>query len=145
MGCFGMAVRWGCWPQGGRRETRLLGVLSFIHTTVWRCLFGKPAESLERGTDREDEYMISDRELLVNRFISVPRDMGQLNCGAFVSGIVKARTAAESRARTMLLGPTIARHLCVSMRLENRHLCATVRLRWIRFLPTWSTECGLCC
>mmetsp|Transcript_17200 Transcript_17200/g.32848 ORF Transcript_17200/g.32848 Transcript_17200/m.32848 type:complete len:191 (+) Transcript_17200:240-812(+) len=75
--------------KGGRRETRLLGVLSFIHTTVWRCLFGKPAESLERGTDREDEYMISDRELLVNRFISVPRDMGQLNCGAFVSGIVK--------------------------------------------------------
>lgn len=33
--------------------------------------------------------MISDRDLLVNRFISVPKDMGQLNCGAFVAGIVK--------------------------------------------------------
>jgi hypothetical protein len=27
----------------------------------------QPAESLERGADNEDEYMISDRELLVNR------------------------------------------------------------------------------
>lgn len=49
--------------------------------------------------------MLSDRDLLVNRFISVPSDMGQkhkwnkasisqligdLNCGAFVAGIVKA-------------------------------------------------------
>ena len=53
------------------------------------CL--QPAESLERGTDNEDEYMISDQELLVNRFISVPRDMGQLNCGSYVSGIVRVR------------------------------------------------------
>mmetsp|Transcript_14457 Transcript_14457/g.19956 ORF Transcript_14457/g.19956 Transcript_14457/m.19956 type:complete len:193 (+) Transcript_14457:44-622(+) len=75
--------------KASRREIRLLGMLSFIHTTVWKCLFGKAAESLERGTDNEDEYMISDRELLVNRFISVPRDMGQLNCGAYVSGVVK--------------------------------------------------------
>lgn len=75
--------------KASRRETRLLGILSFIHTTVWKCLFGKAAESLERGTENEDEYMISDRELLVNRFISVPRDMGQLNCGTFVSGVVR--------------------------------------------------------
>mmetsp|Transcript_36320 Transcript_36320/g.61209 ORF Transcript_36320/g.61209 Transcript_36320/m.61209 type:complete len:201 (-) Transcript_36320:200-802(-) len=75
--------------KGNRRETRLLGILNFVNTTVWRSLFGKPAESLERGADNEDEYMISDRELLVNRFISVPKDFGELNCGAFVSGIVK--------------------------------------------------------
>lgn len=34
--------------------------------------------------------MIVDDELLVNRFISVPKDMSQLNCGAFVAGIVEA-------------------------------------------------------
>jgi hypothetical protein len=33
--------------------------------------------------------MISDKDLLVNKFISVPKDYGQLNCGAFVAGIVK--------------------------------------------------------
>ncbi|OAY66037.1 Trafficking protein particle complex subunit 5 [Ananas comosus] len=70
--------------KGNRRETRLLGILSFIHSTVW-----KVADSLEKGTEHEDEYMISEKELLVNRFISVPKDMGAFNCGAFVAGIVR--------------------------------------------------------
>ncbi|BBN18597.1 trafficking protein particle complex subunit 5 [Marchantia polymorpha subsp. ruderalis] len=75
--------------KGNRRETRLLGILSFVHSTVWKCLFGKVADSLEKGTEHEDEYMISEKELLVNRFISVPKDMGAFNCGAFVAGVVK--------------------------------------------------------
>ncbi|KAJ6296179.1 hypothetical protein OIU78_024085 [Salix suchowensis] len=33
--------------------------------------------------------MISEKELLVNRFISIPKDMGTFNCGAFVAGIVR--------------------------------------------------------
>ncbi|KAL8145302.1 hypothetical protein AgCh_003480 [Apium graveolens] len=75
--------------KGNRRETRLLGILSFVHSTVWKVLFGKVADSLEKGTEHEDEYMISEKELLVNRFISVPKDMGTFNCGAFVAGIVR--------------------------------------------------------
>ncbi|RYR63654.1 hypothetical protein Ahy_A04g021434 isoform A [Arachis hypogaea] len=47
------------------------------------------ADSLEKGTEHEDEYMISEKELLVNRFISIPKDMGTFNCGAFVAGIVR--------------------------------------------------------
>ncbi|OAY74710.1 Trafficking protein particle complex subunit 5 [Ananas comosus] len=87
--------------KGNRRETRLLGILSFIHSTVWKVLFGKVvylitfciwkdnlyqkryvADSLEKGTEHEDEYMISEKELLVNH-------MGAFNCGAFVAGIVR--------------------------------------------------------
>ncbi|CAN1166651.1 Trafficking protein particle complex subunit 5 [Linum perenne] len=75
--------------RGNRRETRLLGILSFVHSTVWKVLFGKVADSLEKGTEHEDEYMISEKELLVNRFISIPKDMGTFNCGAFVAGIVR--------------------------------------------------------
>ena len=44
-----------------------------------------------QGTDADDEYMISDANLLVNKYVSVPRDMGHLNCGAYVAGIVKVR------------------------------------------------------
>lgn len=73
--------------KSNRRETRLQGILQFIQSNVWRCLFGKAADSLEIYCD--DEYIIGDRELLVNRFISVPKDLGQLNCAAFVAGIVK--------------------------------------------------------
>lgn len=36
----------------------------------------------------EDEYMISDFDLFVSKFISVPKEMGHLNCNAFVAGIV---------------------------------------------------------
>ena len=65
--------------RGLRRETRVLGMLSFVHTHVWKALFGRAADSLEKGTQAEDEYMIADHDLLVNRFISVPKDMGSLN------------------------------------------------------------------
>ena len=73
--------------KSNRREIRLQGILQFINTNVWRCLFGKCADSLEIYSD--DEYVISDRTLLVNRFISVPKDLGDLNCAAFAAGVVK--------------------------------------------------------
>ena len=41
--------------------------------------------------------MISDANLLVNRYVSVPRDMGHLNCGAYVAGIVKVHRALNSK------------------------------------------------
>ncbi|CAA2998393.1 Hypothetical predicted protein [Olea europaea subsp. europaea] len=69
--------------KGNRRETRLLGILSFIHSTIWKVLFGNVADSLEKGTEHEDEYMISEKELLVSRFISMPKDMGAFNCQAY--------------------------------------------------------------
>ncbi|KAJ3314298.1 hypothetical protein HDV04_000680 [Boothiomyces sp. JEL0838] len=38
-----------------KREVRLLQILLFINTTLWKSLFGKAADSLEKGTDNEDE------------------------------------------------------------------------------------------
>ena len=37
-----------------KRETRLLGILQFITTSVWKHLFNKAADSLERAMDDED-------------------------------------------------------------------------------------------
>ncbi|RAL37732.1 hypothetical protein DM860_000426 [Cuscuta australis] len=82
--------------KGNRRETRLIGILSFVHSTVWKVLFGKIADSLEKGTEHEDEYMISEKELLVNRFISIPKDMGAFNCGAFAAGIVRVCSVSRT-------------------------------------------------
>ena len=70
-----------------RRETRLNGILTFIQNNVWKNLFGRSADSLEIYND--DEYMISDRDVLVNRFISVPKDYQGMNCASFVAGVVK--------------------------------------------------------
>jgi hypothetical protein len=43
-----------------KRETRLMGVLQFVSTQVWKTLFGKAADSLERSIDHADEFMIVD-------------------------------------------------------------------------------------
>jgi hypothetical protein len=73
-----------------KRETKLLQILLFINTSLWKALFGKQADSLEKGTENEDEYMISENEPIITKSISVPKEMSGLNCGAFIAGIVEA-------------------------------------------------------
>ena len=49
--------------KNSKRETRILGILQFIHTTVWKTLFGKPADSLEKSRENEDECPFSSFRL----------------------------------------------------------------------------------
>ncbi|CAJ1329473.1 unnamed protein product [Effrenium voratum] len=63
-------------------------MLNFVASSIWKALFGHSAELL-KGQDHENEYMLNDKALLVNRFISVPKDLGDVNCGAFVAGMVE--------------------------------------------------------
>jgi len=76
--------------KNAKRETKLVNILSFIHSTVWKILFGKVADSLEKSTEHEDEYMIIENSALINKYISTPKNIGgSLNCAAFVAGIVE--------------------------------------------------------
>ncbi len=65
-----------------------MNILQFVSTQVWKALFGKPADSLERSIDHADEFMIVDYEPLTSTFVSVPSDFGQLSVDAYMSGIV---------------------------------------------------------
>mmetsp|Transcript_20505 Transcript_20505/g.34511 ORF Transcript_20505/g.34511 Transcript_20505/m.34511 type:complete len:87 (-) Transcript_20505:270-530(-) len=38
--------------------------------------------------ENEDEYMIQENSPVTNSFVSVPADMGQLNCAAYLAGIL---------------------------------------------------------
>lgn len=38
-----------------RRETRVVQILQYISNNIWRYLFGKNADSLERSMENEDE------------------------------------------------------------------------------------------
>jgi len=73
-----------------KREIKLIQVLMFIHTQVWKAVFGKPADALERGLEKDDEYMIIDNDPIITRYISIPKDMSQLSCSALTAGIVEA-------------------------------------------------------
>lgn len=57
---------------------------------VFQCLFGKEAEKLEHANDDDRTYYIIERDPLVNKFISVPKDKGSLNCATFTAGIIEA-------------------------------------------------------
>lgn len=71
-----------------KRETRLMNILQFVSSSVWKSLFGKAADSLERSIDHADEFMIVDYEPITSTYVSVPSDLGQLSADAYVSGII---------------------------------------------------------
>eukprot|EP01047_Picozoa_sp_COSAG01_P026109 COSAG01_NODE_1672_length_9554_cov_4.065785_9_plen_205_part_00 len=73
----------------GRRETRLLNMLTFIQTVVWKQLFGAPADDIQKSVENDNEYYLIENLPLINRFISVPDDLGNFNCGSFLAGIVQ--------------------------------------------------------
>mmetsp|Transcript_16323 Transcript_16323/g.27984 ORF Transcript_16323/g.27984 Transcript_16323/m.27984 type:complete len:204 (+) Transcript_16323:148-759(+) len=73
-----------------KRKPEVLDMLRFIQGTVWPQLFGKTAEELQQGAAADDEYMIKDHELLLNRYTSLPRSYAGFNPGgALVAGIVR--------------------------------------------------------
>ncbi|KAG5517988.1 hypothetical protein PMAC_000443 [Pneumocystis sp. 'macacae'] len=76
--------------KNSKREIRVLGILQFIFSNIWKAIFNKQPDALEKSKENEDEYMIIDNEPIVNKYISVPKEMAHLNCAAFVAGIVEA-------------------------------------------------------
>ncbi|KAF2678586.1 trafficking protein-like protein particle complex subunit 5, partial [Lentithecium fluviatile CBS 122367] len=76
-------------PLSSIRPTRILPLLQFIAQTLYRHLFGRPADALERSGSDSAQYMLFDNEPMVNTYISLPREMSNLNCAAFVAGIIE--------------------------------------------------------
>ncbi|BES96743.1 trafficking protein particle complex subunit [Nesidiocoris tenuis] len=73
-----------------KREIKLLNMLLFIKTTLWKGLFGKEADKLEHANDDERIYYLIEKEPIVNRYISVPKDKSSLNCAMFIAGIIES-------------------------------------------------------
>mmetsp|Transcript_27931 Transcript_27931/g.31376 ORF Transcript_27931/g.31376 Transcript_27931/m.31376 type:complete len:222 (-) Transcript_27931:66-731(-) len=92
-----------------KREIRLMNILHFVSTQVWKALFGKPADSLERSVENADEFMIIDYEPVTSTFCSVPADFGQLSVDGYMSGIIAgvldgAGFSARVTAHSVALG-----------------------------------------
>jgi hypothetical protein len=75
--------------NSAERVTKLLEALQFIMTTIWKNLFDKQADSLEKSSDMEHQYMIIDNDPLMTRYIGVTKEYESLNCEAFVAGIIE--------------------------------------------------------
>ena len=74
---------------GPPRTTRLLPLLRYLDV-VYRYLFNRSYDGLERSTEHADEYMIIDNDPVLTRSIDVPKDMASLSCMALVAGIIEA-------------------------------------------------------
>ncbi|QPG76440.1 hypothetical protein FOA43_003829 [Brettanomyces nanus] len=72
-----------------KREIRILDMLQFIGSSIWKTLFDKPSDNLEKSSENENQYMIIDNNPVLSRFISVPKEYENLNCEAFVAGIIE--------------------------------------------------------
>lgn len=50
-----MAWRAEASSKAPKREIRFLPALMSIHTQVWRAVFGKPADAIEKSVEHDDE------------------------------------------------------------------------------------------
>lgn len=88
-----------------KRNISIIGMLTFISKHVWKYLFEHSSDLL-KSQDSIYEYMICDKNILLNRFISVPKDYGNINCASYAAGIVEgllcsAEFHAEVSAHTV--------------------------------------------
>eukprot|EP00882_Tetradesmus_deserticola_P015907 GHRQ01016963.1.p1 GENE.GHRQ01016963.1~~GHRQ01016963.1.p1 ORF type:complete len:203 (+),score=77.37 GHRQ01016963.1:626-1234(+) len=72
-----------------RRKPEILDILKHIHSSAWPYMFGKTADDLQQANAADDEYMISDNDLLLGRFISIPKSYSSFVPGSLVAGIVR--------------------------------------------------------
>ena len=60
---YGVGVRMSelCFfrEKNAKREIKVVGILSYIKDNIWKSMFGKPADSLERATDKQDECNVA--------------------------------------------------------------------------------------
>lgn len=71
-----------------KREKSLVDMLQFIYSNVWKTLFSKTPDGLERSNEKTDEYYLFEKDPITNRAASVPKAYGQLNLAAFIAGIL---------------------------------------------------------
>lgn len=72
-----------------KRNIRLLESLQFIVSSIWTSLFDKQADSLEKSSEHENQYMIIDNNPVMTKYIGLPKEYENLNCESFVAGIIE--------------------------------------------------------
>jgi hypothetical protein len=74
--------------KGFKRETKIVNMLQFIHNNVWKMLFNKQADGLQKSTDDPDEYRIIENSPITNKFITLQKG-NSLNCASLFAGVIE--------------------------------------------------------
>lgn len=73
--------------KGFKRELKIVNMLQFIHNTVWKNLFNKQADGIQRSTDDIYEYRILENSPIVSKYIT--QKGNTYNCSSFIAGIIE--------------------------------------------------------
>jgi hypothetical protein len=83
--------------QGGKntkREQNAVACLQYVYSTIWKSMFGRNASGLVKGGDDENELYLLENDPITNKFVSVPSGYGDINCAAFLAGIINGALVA---------------------------------------------------
>lgn len=69
-----------------KHEIKHVEILKYIHSTVWKGLFGKTADSLEKAKDSETEYMIKDFSPSYMKYVS---EYSNYSVASLMVGVIK--------------------------------------------------------
>lgn len=72
-----------------KRPIFVIDALASITTNLWNFMFGRPIDTFERSTESLDEYMLSDNDPVLTRFLSLSKESAQLNANAFLAGVME--------------------------------------------------------
>ncbi|GAB5366296.1 hypothetical protein AAMO2058_001131600 [Amorphochlora amoebiformis] len=71
--------------KGCRKERSIIQMLNFVRTTVWKSLFGRPADDLQISNAKKNEYYIYDNDPVTCKYIS---NSNAARCAAYTAGII---------------------------------------------------------
>lgn len=63
-------------------------MLQFINNNVWKMLFNKQADGLQKSTDDAHEYRIIENSPIFNKFVPLSK-LNSFNCASFTAGIIE--------------------------------------------------------
>lgn len=72
--------------KGFKKETKIESILHFIHNNLWKMLFNKQADGIQRSTENKYEYRILEKNPITNKYIPTFKNF---NASSFISGIIE--------------------------------------------------------
>ena len=73
--------------KGHKRELKIVNILQFVHNNLWKHLFNKQADGIQRSTDDQYEYRLIENTPIVNKYIS--QKTNSSNIVSFIAGIIE--------------------------------------------------------
>uniref|UniRef100_A0AC35TRZ0 Trafficking protein particle complex subunit 5 n=1 Tax=Rhabditophanes sp. KR3021 TaxID=114890 RepID=A0AC35TRZ0_9BILA len=76
--------------KGQKRDNKFHSVLLYIKGPMWKSLWGKEVDKVERSNEEPCKYFFFEKEPIINTYISQLKDKTDVNCAVFNAGIIEA-------------------------------------------------------